>query len=128
MAAAGEDRSRLYRRTEGAAPSALHATAREIVHAAGRRGLLAATEHEDCQASAAGRGGGGNGGGMGSGTTMSGGEQTATRANSTCALGAPVLNFSCAITFRPICLFPAERADVLLGVLCKTLPKDMVRS
>ena len=65
---------------------------------------------------------------MGSGTTMSGGEQTATRANSTCALGAPVLNFSCAITFRPICLFPAERADVLLGVLCKTLPKDMVRS
>ena len=56
---------------------------------------------------------------------MSGGEQT-THAIGTCALSVPLQRSSFAISFDGFFFFPAERADVLLGVLRKTLPKATV--
>ena len=53
-------------------------------------------------------------------------EQTATHATGTCALSVPLLRCSFAISFNGFLFFPAERADVLLGVLRKTLPKATV--
>ena len=54
---------------------------------------------------------------------MRGGEQTATHATGTCALGVPLLRCSFAVSFDRLFFVPAERADVLLGILRKMLPK-----
>ena len=56
---------------------------------------------------------------------MSGGKQT-THATGTCALSVRSLRSSFAKSFDGLFCFPAERADVLLGVLRKTLPKATV--
>ena len=54
-----------------------------------------------------------------------GGEQT-THATGTCALSVRSLRSSFAKSCDGFFCFPAERADVLLGVLRKTLPKATV--
>ena len=72
------------------------------------------------------------GGGDGSGDGSEDAHHEGRRANSDARDGylrskRAVAASTFAITFRPIFLFPAERVDVVLGVLRKTLPKDMVR-
>ena len=61
---------------------------------------------------------------------MSGGastEQTATHATGTCALSVLAAALLLRHKLRRFFFFPAEHADVLLDVLRKRLPKDMVR-
>ena len=43
------------------------------------------------------------------------------------SIGVPLLRCSFAVSFDRLFFVPAERADVLLGILRKMLPKDMVR-